>query len=395
MKQSIKIGLFGFGVVGQGVYDIIKKNKSLDISLSKICVKHKEKKRKLPIDQFTFDKNELLNDDTIDLFVEVIDDAEAAFELVAAALKKGKNVVTANKRMVACYGEELYKIQEETGASLLYEGSACASIPIIRTLEEYYDNDLLTSVNGIFNGSTNYILTKIFKENKDYDIALKQAQDLGFVESNSTLDIIGYDALYKLIIIAVHAYGVHVKPENVVVHGIQYISRYDIAYARERGAIIRHLSYLYKVGDDQLILYVIPQFIFPDHPFYDVDLEYNAVVVDAAFCGEQFYKGLGAGGHPTGFAVFSDISANSYDYRYEHKKHQQGLGFKHTNDVSIEVYFRYYDEKNLAHFTFETISARYTSKEYNYVIGTIKLQSLLGKIDVLNTADIFVARTGN
>ena len=394
MKNNIKIGLFGFGVVGQGLYDIIQRNKLLDIELGLICVKHPEKKRILSDDHFTYDRFDILSDDSIDLFVEAIDDTEAAFEIVSFALKKGKNVVTSNKKMVAIHLEQLLNLQKENNASLLYEGSACASIPIVRTLEEYYDNDLLTSVSGIFNGSTNYILTKIFKENKDYDIALKRAQDLGFVENDPQLDIIGYDALYKLIIVATHAYGLIVKPENVVVHGIQYISRYDIEYAKERGAIVRQIATTKKINEKEIAIYVIPSFVYPDHDFYDVDDEYNAVNVEAAFVQKQYFKGIGAGGHPTGFAVFSDISANAYHYKYEYKKMDQRIHISQTNNVELEVYFRYYDEKNLNHFKFKDISAHYKSKTHSYVIGTISLQSLLDKIDVLNTADVFLASTG-
>ncbi len=393
MKGNLKIGLFGFGTVGQGLYDIISRNKSYDITLSQICIKQGDKKRILDEGRFTLDRDVLLNDDSIDLFVECISDAEAAYEIVCTALNKGKNVVTCNKKMIATHFEELYAIQKETGATLLYEGSACASIPIVRTLEEYYDNDLLTSVSGVFNGSTNYILTKIFKENRDYDIALKRAQDLGFAERDPTLDVVGYDGLYKLIIVAAHAYGVVVKPEEVVVHGIQYISRYDIDYARERGAVVKHIATARKVSDKGVSLYVLPQFVFPESEFYDVDDEYNSVKVEAAFVQDQYFKGIGAGGHPTGFAVFSDISANSYNYKYEYKKLSQ-TELSLTNDLELEVYFRYYDEKNLNHFKFEKISAHYKSDTHSYVIGTIKLQSLLDKLEVLNTADVFLASTG-
>lgn len=391
--KNIKIGLVGFGVVGQGFYNILQTNTSFDISFSKICVKQKGKRRPLPLEQFTFDKNELLNDDSIDVIIEVIDDAKEAFLIVSEALRKGKNVVTSNKKMLAENLLAIQQIQKETGKTVLYEGSACASIPILRTLEEYYDNDFLNRVGGIFNVSTNYILTKIFKENKDFDIALKQAQDLGYAESDPTLDVIGYDGLYKLIVVTLHAYGLAIDPKDVVVHGIQYLSRHDIQYAKERGALVRHIATVTK-KDDQVILYVLPQFIYSDNELYDVDHEYNAIQVDAAFCGKQFYKGIGAGGNATGFAIFSDLSALAYDYKYEYKKQKNDRKLTHSNNEIIEVYFRYYDEKNLNAFNFEHISARYTSDTHGYVIGQIKLEELLRNIKLLNTADIFVATTG-
>ncbi len=394
MRKKQRIGLFGFGIVGQGLYEIISSNNTLDIEVSGICVKHKDKKRSLAMDSFTFDRYNLLNDTQINLIVEAIDDADAAFDICKYALEHGKNVVTSNKKMVSEHLEELIEIQKVNRTSLLYEASACASIPIIRTLEEFYDNDFLNSVSGIFNGSTNFILTKIFSENKDYDLALKQAQDLGFVENNPTLDIVGYDALYKLLIIATHTYGIIVSPKDVVVHGIQYISKYDIEYAQERGALVRQIATIRKIGDDKIAIYVIPQFVFPGNEFYDVNFEDNAVKIEAAFSQDQFFQGKGAGGHPTGFAMFADISALCYDYKYEYKKlvNQQNLSY--STDFEIEVYLRFYDEKNVNHFNFSNISARYTSKAYNYIIGTIKLSELLAKIEKLNTADIFMASTG-
>lgn len=394
MKNKQRIGLFGYGVVGHGLYEIITGNTQLNIELVKICAKHPEKKRNISLDNFTFDRDVILKDKSIDLIVEAIDDADASFEIVSTALKSGKNVVSANKKMISEHLEELVSLQKDNGTSLLYEASACASIPIVRTLEEFYDNDLLNSVSGIFNGSTNFILTKIFNENKDYDLALKQAQDLGFVERNPDLDIVGYDALYKLLIVTAHAYGIFVKPEDVVVHGIQYISKYDIEYAQERGAKVKQIATVRKFGQNKIAIYVIPQFVFPDHDLFDVEYEFNAVTVEAAFSQSQFFKGKGAGGHPTGFAMFADISAMSYNYKYEYKKHLSGPQANFSNDYVIEVYFRYYDEKNLAHFNFEEISARYTSKEFSYVIGTISMKALHEKLNILNTADIFVVSTG-
>ncbi len=391
--KKVKIGLFGFGIVGQGTYDIIRKHSSFEITFSKICVKDKNKRRSIDLNHFTFDKNDLLNDSSIDVIIEVINDVDAAFKIVSQALRNGKDVVTSNKKMLAEHLDELQLLQKETGSTLLYEGSACASIPIIRTLEEYHDNDFLDEVSGIFNVSTNYMLTKIFKEDKDFDIALKQAQDLGYAESDPTLDIIGYDSLYKLIIITMHAYGLCVDPQNVVVHGIQYLSRHDINYANERGAIVRHTATVRKTGDNKIALYVLPQFVYANDNLYDVDHEYNAINIDAEFCGMQFYQGIGAGGHATGFAILSDLSALLYEYKYEYKKQLSDRKLAQDNEEEIEIYLRYYDENNLSHFNFEHISARYTSDTHNYVIGKIKLQALLDS-KVLNTADVFVAITG-
>lgn len=179
MSKQISIGLFGFGCVGQGLYDVLNGSKGFKASIEKIAIKDPSKKRTLDEKYFTTDHNEILNNPAINTIVELIDDADAAYKLVTTALKSGKNVVTANKKMLAFHLQELVELQKEHNASLLYEASACGSIPIIRNLEEYYDNDLLSSVSGIFNGSSNFILSKIFQQGWDYTTALKTAQDLG------------------------------------------------------------------------------------------------------------------------------------------------------------------------------------------------------------------------
>src|SRR3569833_2084737 len=215
MRKKLNIGLFGFGVVGQGLYDIIR-TKNLNLEIVKIAIKDATKKRSLPSHLFTTDRDELINN------------TEAAFEIVSRSLSSCKNVVSASKKMIALHLEELIELQHKYGTSLLYEGSVCGSIPIIRNLEEYYDNELLHSVSGIFNGSSNYILSKGFNEGLSYDMALQQAQDLGFAETDPTSDVGGFDAKYKLVIAAAHAYGVNVKPDDVFNIGIQNLSSHDL-----------------------------------------------------------------------------------------------------------------------------------------------------------------------
>lgn len=394
MSKAIKIGLFGYGIVGRGVYQILSASKSLNTEIVKICPKHPEKKRDLPMDNFTFNKYDLLDNPEIDLIVEVIDDAEAAFEILKEALARGKNFVTSNKKMVAEHLEEIYQLQKETGKSVLYEGSSCGSIPIIRTLEEYYDNEMLNSVSGVFNASSNYILTRVCNENQDYDLSVQRAQDLGLLESNPTLDIVGFDALYKLIIITAHAYGIFPKADQIVNHGIQNISKYDVKYAREKNVLIKQIATVRKVNDSEICLFVLPQFMPDDHDLSYVHLDDNAVLVEASFSQNHYLKGKGAGSFPTGSSIVSDISAMTYDYKYAYKKKEQSFNVSQTQDVVIEVYFRYYDKKNLNYFEFEKITSEYLSKEYSYVIGQISLSSLLKAKDRLNTADIFMAFTG-
>ncbi len=390
MKKEIKIGLFGYGVVGQGVYDLFTNSKSLAIDIVKICCKHPEKRRNISMDHFTFDRNDILNDSSIDLIVEAIDDADAAFEILKTAFKNGKDVVTANKKMLAKHLKEIIALQEEFGRSVLYEGSSCGSIPIIRNLEEYYDNEMLDNVNGIFNSSSNYILTQIFEKNKDYDLAVRRAQDLGYLETDPSSDIIGYDALYKLLIITAHAYGVFVKPEEVVLHGLLNLNPFDIEFAKEKGWVIKTIATVKKVDENNICLYVLPVFIDEKSPYRNINNEDNAVMVEAAFSQNHFFSGKGAGGLPVGSAILSDVSAYTYNYKYAYKKSQQVPQLGVSTDIELNVYLRYFDAKNLDLFKFEKIKGHYKSDDYNYVIGKIKLSSLMEHKERLNTADIFM-----
>ncbi|RZK48676.1 MAG: homoserine dehydrogenase [Pedobacter sp.] len=393
MSTKIKIGLFGFGVVGQGLHDIIK-SQNLNLEIIKIAIKHPEKLRTLPASLFTTSHDEILNNPEINTIVELIDDAEAAYKIVKTALISGKNVVSANKKMIAENLSELVDLQAKYGASLLYEGAVCGSIPIIRNLEEYYDNELLHSINGIFNGSSNYILSKLYNENLSYEDALLQAQNLGFAESNPILDVGGYDAKYKLCIATAHAYGLFINPNNIFNIGIQHISKKDIQYAKEKGFKIKLIPTAKKISNNQIIVFVIPKFVKTDDFLFNVENEYNGVTVQAAFADKQFFFGKGAGGHPTGAAVLSDIAALRYNYKYEYKKHHLLNGLRNTVDINLEVYLRYEHEYTLDKLGLFEIRERFTRDDYKYVIGLVSLQKLIENNDLLLTKDLFLAHTG-
>jgi homoserine dehydrogenase len=376
MSKKLTIGLFGFGVVGQGLHDIIS-TKDLNIEIKKIAIKNPEKERSLESDLFTTDPNVILNDSSINTIIELINDADAAYEIVAKALKNGKNVVSANKKMIAEHLDELVNIQNEYGTSLLYEGSVCGSIPIIRNLEEYYDNELLHSISGIFNGSSNFILSKIANEGLDYKVALKQAQDLGFAEKDPTLDVGGYDPKYKLVIAAAHAYGVFVRPEEVLNIGIQNFSAADLQFAQEHQLKIKLVPTAKKLNDQELALYVLPKLVPKSDFLYNVENEYNAVSVKAAFADQQLFYGKGAGGHPTGSAVLSDVAALRYDYRYEYKKLNNESKLKLQNDYVIPLYIRYINKDLINKIHFEYISEDHKKTDFNYLIGGVKISELI------------------
>ncbi|GAB7086397.1 homoserine dehydrogenase [Marinifilum fragile] len=395
MSNKLKIGVFGYGVVGSGLAHVLKNSKGLDASIVKVCVKDGEKERDLDSEVLTTNPDDILNDPEINVVAELIDDADAAYQIVKTALKNGKHVVSANKKMLAYHIEELIQLQWQHKVSFVYEASACGSIPIIRNLEEYYDNDLLQSVSGILNGSSNYILTKIFNENLDYDVALKQAQDLGFAESDPTSDVDGFDTLYKLIILTVHGFGLFVHPDQVFNFGISNLSPKDIELASQKGYKIRLLGKVTKVNGNHVNLLVAPKFVKPEEHAYTVESHYNGVLIQGNFYDNQFMYGKGAGAHPTGSAVLSDITALAYDYKYEYKKLKYYGGLEYTNDMEVEVYLRYTNKDDLDLFDFKEIRESLTGKEFNYVIGTLNLSDLIKIRQQIKGRDIFIAYLGD
>ena len=263
--KKIKIGLFGFGVVGQGIYEVVRKSKNAHAEITKICVRDPHKRRTVEVDPslFTTSTDDILDNPNVNLVVEVINDAEAAYTIVKRALLRGIPVVSGNKTMLAHHLPELIEIQKTRGVALLYDASSCGSIPVIRNLEEYYDNDLLLEVKGILNGSSNYILSRVFDHSDTYAHALAQAQALGFAESDPSFDIEGYDSLFKLVIITVHALGTYVAPERIFTYGISTIHESDIRYAREKNVKIKLVAQVVKVSDQHFTMFVMPEFVTP------------------------------------------------------------------------------------------------------------------------------------
>lgn len=376
-RKKLNIGLFGFGCVGFGLYEVLQKTPGLKANIKNICVKDKDKKREIGAENFTFEKEDIFNDPEINVIVELIDDANAAYEIVTRALKSGKAVVTANKKMVAEHFEELLALQREYNVPLLYEAACCASIPIIRNLEEYYDNDLLESIQGIVNGSTNYILTKTFKENLSYEDALKEAQEKGFAESNPILDTGGFDAKYKLLILLAHSFGYIAKPDDLLNIGINNIGGLELKYAREKGLKIKLVAQAFKNLDGNISAFVIPKFVEAEDRLFNVDDVFNGVITKTSFADEQFFVGKGAGAHPTASAVLSDISALSYDYQYEYKKIAQQEDLSLSDAVNLKVFLRHQVEDAVTlkkHFS--NIDESYLNHESGYITGTISLENL-------------------
>ena len=392
--KKLNIGLFGFGTVGSGLYDVLKRIGSKNVEIKRICVRDLSKQRGIEA-EFTNNADDIFNDPDINFIVELIDDADAAYTIVKRALQMSLPVVSGNKKMLAHHIEELIELQARYNVALLYDASACGSIPVIRNLEEYYDNDLLTSVKGILNGSSNFILSKIFNEKMSYADALKLAQDLGFAESNPTLDIDGWDSLFKLIIITIHAFGLYVAPEKIFTYGISNMNDNDIRFANEKERRFKLVAHVEKLKDNKLIMSVMPQLISRNKYIYSVEDEFNGVVIKGLFYDKQFMFGRGAGGYPTGSAVLSDITACLYDYKYEYKKRNDSQMPEYTTDHSFRVYYRYSDYADLDLVKFESVSENYISDDYKYVVGKVSLRELHKVQDELRRRNVFIAAYPN
>lgn len=389
---TINIGLFGLGTVGSGIVSVIAKARNSHAEIKRICVRDVNKPRQVAVsrDLLTSNPDDIFNDPRINLIVEVVSDANASYSIVTEALRRGIPVVSGSKAMIARHLPELISLQRQYDTALLYDASSCGSIPVIRNLEEYYDNDLLLEVKGILNGSSNYILSRVFDHDECYEHALRRAQQLGFAEADPSFDIDGYDSLFKLIIITVHALGVYVSPEDIFTYGISHIGDYDINYAHEKRVKIKLVAQVVKIGDSHFTMFVMPEFVTKSKYIYSVDDEYNGVVIRGECYDRQFMFGKGAGSLPTASSILSDVMARLHGYRYEYKK----MGYKgrpsYTTDVMLSIYVRFGDTDIPSMLQFKSINERYTSDNFNYVVGEIALSDLIAHREVLLYPDVFV-----
>ncbi|HEY0679751.1 MAG TPA: homoserine dehydrogenase [Chitinophagaceae bacterium] len=374
--KQLTIGLFGFGVVGEGLYKVLQQTPSLSATIKKVCIKDATKKRNAPADLFTTDRDLLLNDPEINVIVEVINESEPAFEIVSTALLNGKAVVSASKKMIAEHLPELLALQEQTQHPFLYEAAACASIPVIRNLEEYYDNDLLHSIKAIVNGSTNFILTRMFEDKLEFKQALVLAQQLGFAESDPRLDVEGYDAVNKWTFLLTHAYGIVAHPDTILFNGIQNLNRQDAVVGQEKNYQVRLVAQAKKLQNGKVAAFVLPQFVPQDDHLAFVKNEFNGVVIESGFADKQFFYGKGAGSFPTASAVLSDIAALRYEYRYEYKKLYHHKPHELTNDLYLRVYVSFDDWSNIPREDFEWIEEWHANEARKYFVGVVNFNLL-------------------
>jgi homoserine dehydrogenase len=375
--KQLTIGLFGFGVVGEGLYKVLQQTPSLKANIKKICIKDPAKKRNAPAALFTTDRDELLDDNEINVIVELTNDPQAAFYIAKKAMENGKDVVSAGKKMIAENLQALLALQIKTGRSFLYEAAACASIPVIRNLEEYYDNDLLHSIRAIVNGSTNYILTKMFVDQLEFKDALLRAQQAGFAESDPKLDIEGYDAVHKWSFLLTHAYGITETPGNILFNGIQDIHEQDAQTGRTRKQEIRLVAQAQKLKNGKIAAFVLPQFVKQTDHLCFVRDEYNGVEIESGFADKQFFYGKGAGSFPTASAVLSDISALRYGYKYEYKKLYHHIPHELSNDIFLRVYVSFDELSLIPKERFEWIEEWHLKEGRKYLVGVIPMQELI------------------
>ncbi len=396
-KQPVRIGLIGFGCVGQGFYDIVQQQPDLGLAVTRIAVKSASKPRTLPAERFGFRADELVDDPALDVLIEVIDDAAEAFRLVSAALRRGRRVVTANKAMLARHLPELVQLQRDFGGALLYEAAVCGSIPIVRTLDNYFSHEPLHAVSGIFNGSSNYVLTRMTEEGSDYGPALAEAQAQGFAETDPSLDMGAFDPRSKAVILAAHAYGVFLDPNEVLNLGIEHIGAADITRATAQGQKIKVVAGLYRLPSGRVTALVTPQLVGPKSPLYGVEHEFNGVVIEAAFAGPQFLRGRGAGGHPTGSAVLADVLAIGRGFRYGYAKRGAAPEAQLTDGLEVDIYVRHAEAAGLREamgwLRLPEAAVR-TDADGAYATGAVALPTLWARRHELRAARVFVARLG-
>ena len=350
--KKVGVAILGLGVVGGGVYSILsekkeffKKTQGLDITVECVMEKNKERAKSLgvPEENVCASKEDVISNPGVDIVVEVIGGIEPSRTFVLKSLMSGKTVVTSNKELFAKYWPELEEMAKKMNAGLFFEASCVGGVPIIRTLQDGMQANRILSIKGIINGTTNYILTKMAEEGWSYEDALKDAQRLGYAEFNPTADVEGFDATYKLSILASLAFSTKISFENIYREGITGIDKEDIAYGKAMGYTLKLLG-IGKNTPQGVDVRVHPTFIRNDDPLASVNDSFNAVHLVGDSVGEIMLYGRGAGALPTGSAIVSDIifASKHNDYYYAPFKNNMG-GNKETkfvSDYSVKYYLR-------------------------------------------------------
>ena len=315
--KTLNVGMLGCGVVGSNVARLLQEDSGdfaarsgATLTLAKVAVKNLNAKREnIPAEILTGDANSVVTDPNIDIVIEVMGGIEPARELLLTAIKNGKSIITANKALLALHGAELFEAADKNGVDLYYEAAVGGAIPILRPMRESIVGDHVHRVMGIVNGTTNYILTKMDEEGSAFADVLKEAQALGFAETDPTADIEGHDAAAKAAILAGLAFHTRVSSNDVYCEGISKLTARDVAVAKDMDHVIKLLAIAELTKDNRVSVRVHPTLVPKHHPLAAVRNAFNAVFVEAESAGELMFYGRGAGGAPTASAVLGDLIA--------------------------------------------------------------------------------------
>jgi len=314
--RNIRIGLIGCGVVGQGIMRLLKENAASiearlggTIEVRRIAARSPGKDRGpyVPKELLTYDPDEVVNDPSVELVVEVAGGVDPTYGYLKRALEAGKSVVTANKALLAARGHALIELAEARGADLYFEAAVAGGVPVIRVLREAFASDRIVSLRGIINGTSNYILSRMQESGSEFAAALKEAQDAGYAEADPTLDVGGGDAAHKLAILATLAYGAKLELSQIATSGIDQVSAVDIRFAGRFGFVIKPLAIARELADGSLDLRVHPALVSKRSVLAGIHGALNAVYIEGAAVGPCLLSGLGAGALPTAVSVVSDI----------------------------------------------------------------------------------------
>lgn len=382
----LKIGIVGVGTVGTSVINILKENKDIiraragvELCVTRGVVRNMNKDRGITDVALSTNPDDILNDPEIDIVVELMGGVDEPKAVVSKALKNGKNVVTANKALLAYHRYELQEMCSKN--TIAYEASVAGGIPIIQALKNGLSANHILSIRGIINGTSNYMLTKMTDEGVAFDAILKEAQDLGYAEADPTFDIGGFDAAHKLLILASIAYGIDAKPEDILIEGIENITQDDIAFAKEFGYAIKHLG-IAKTDGKSVSLRVHPVLIDKSEMIAKIDGVMNGISVVGDRVGETMYYGPGAGGDATASAVIADLidiarGSGSGPVLGFSKSLEEGLVLGGKYDITSKYYFRFEVEDKIG--VLEKIAA--TLAKYNISIETFLQKSVKPRKD--------------
>lgn len=385
----IKIGLLGFGTVGGGFYrnviekrELIKQRTNKDFEFKKILVKDLSEVKDAEVQNIlTEDYSSIINDPEIDLIVEVIGGVDLAYELVIGALKNKKSVITANKALVSKHFKEFVDVAKENGVSFQYEASVAGGVPIIEGIKNLVHYNSIDKVKGILNGTTNFILSKMFNENAKYEDALLEAQELGFAEADPTDDVEGFDVQRKLSILSTLCFGSEIKNEYIYTEGISRIAMEDIEYAKKNNKVIKLIAEA-SLENGAINLAVEPKFVDLNSTFANVEGSFNLVSVDCDMVGNLQYYGKGAGDLPTGNAVAADLirymESVSNDEKFDNSYNIQ------SDNQKFKYYLRLKDKKENEAIleeiksNFDDIEMIYENSYYQCIINDCKREEIYG-----------------